>query len=912
MHNNIQVSLKRFIQLIVLVFSFSFFCITVCSQNNIMYAHAALAEKIYLQLDSKVYTTDKTIWFKAIVTNAIDHAPTTLSGVLYVELVDPNAKIIEKKVIKIERGIGDGSIKLNQSYTQGLYLIRAYTEWDKNFGSDFFFQEYINVFAPPAKVKTEPISNITLTEGQNNNRKLTAILNPLVIDSLHKKDLTLFISHDEKKDTLFIKKDKNNRYPLDYIIPNESRFVTLQIQTTNHLGYSKTIVLNKECMDLQFFPESGELVQGIPTIVGFKALDCTGKEITVEGEIVNEQGEVIVPFKSNPLGMGSFMLNKVDSNIKYFARLMSQTVGGAQKLYPLPLVAIKGNVLSVKMNEDQIQLKACSNYQTDDSVTIRASCRGVIYYDIKGQLKNGALTCSLTPEMFPEGIIAFTMLDSSLQPVAERLYFNERLESRINIALSTDKETYMQREPTKLDIQTLDSDDEPVNANLSILVLNKKQMGKLQSTRQNILSYFLLSSDLKGEIKNPGFYFSNDENRYNDLDALLLTQGWRKYNYTKPVDKILFQPEINLTVSGVVSDVFLQNKRKRDIGLILMTFGKNSAVLLQTTDSLGKFSFKLNDEFGQDIKVLIKSTNKSGIKKDYIITLDKKESMDISFNQFPSLEIPDSIILALVEKETERKKIDDNFRLTKGDILLKEVEVKAYRMTPERKKVTDEYGAPKVIIEGKDIREKERKWSYGLYSVLMMDFPHQIRIDRDSVGDLIAKANNPEKTLYVVDGIPVMPYDYSFIQYIPPSEVTSVEVITYASGFQRLFSKIYPAASQTPAFGNVIAIYTFGKKGLSGAKKPVGILQTSVPVFSEPIEFYSPKYNVLTPESWITPDLRALIHWEPKLKVNSTGKATTEFYNADNTGEMQVVVEAISDKGDIGYKELFYNVKKRD
>ena len=81
-------------------------------------------------MDGKVYTTDKTIWFKSVVTSASDHTLTKLSGVLYVELIGPDEKIIEKKLIKLENGIGDGFFDLNQSYSEGLYLIRAYTEWN--------------------------------------------------------------------------------------------------------------------------------------------------------------------------------------------------------------------------------------------------------------------------------------------------------------------------------------------------------------------------------------------------------------------------------------------------------------------------------------------------------------------------------------------------------------------------------------------------------------------------------------------------------------------------------------------------------------------------------------------------------------------------------------------------------------
>ena len=116
---------------------------------------------------------------------------------------------------------------------------------------------------------------------------------------------------------------------------------------------------------------------------------------------------------------------------------------------------------------------------------------------------------------------------------------------------------------------------------------------------------------------------------------------------------------------------------------------------------------------------------------------------------------------------------------------------------------------------------------------------------------------------------------------------------------------------KVPVWGNVIAIYTYGGKGIYGANRAVGIIKAAVPVFSASKEFYAPKYENLQHQDWFKPDLRALVYWEPKLKADSLGKASTIFYNADNTGEMQVVVEAISEKGEIGYKEIVYDVKKK-
>ncbi|MDD4032627.1 MAG: hypothetical protein PHS48_05205, partial [Bacteroidales bacterium] len=549
-----------------------------------------------------------------------------------------------------------------------------------------------------------------------------------------------------------------------------------------------------------------------------------------------------------------------------------------------------------------------------DSISLLVSCRGEIYYHIKALLKEGALTVSLPASEFPEGIIAITLTDARQQPLAERLFFNVRPESRLNLSLSSDKESYLQRDLTRLNIEATNNKGLPVPANLSVLVLNKQQLGQIQDTRENILSYFLLSSELKGSIENPGSYFHPDQNSYPDLDALMLTQGWRRYHYAKPPDSIRYQPETHLSVSGRVSGLLFSHKRKK-AGLTLMTFGKKPAVYVQNTDSVGGFDFSIDDEFGKNLNILIQSTGRSGRKKDYNITMNPTKAPEVLFNQVKSIEKADSVIRFIVEKNISRKNAEESFLLSEGTILLEEVIVKGYKMTPERKKVAERYGNPKLVIDGDDILAKEEKWSFGLYSVLMYNFP-QIKIQRSMNGILhpVVREGQDIITLVVIDGIPVQIHDYPLIPNIPPSEVMSFEAIENVKDALNILVEVSPRINVKELKGfevDIVAIYTKDGKGLFGAGRSEGIMKTAIPVFSTPREFYTPKYQDLQPKDWKVPDLRALVYWNPTLKTDSLGKASTDFYNADNTGDMQVIVEAISENGDIGYQEMFYDVTKK-
>lgn len=909
-------------------------------QNNTdINSNASYAEKIYLQLDKSAYATETTIWFKAIVTDAITHAPTTLSKILYAELIDQDKKVLAKKLIKIENGIGQGFFDLDKELKKGSYLVRAYTQWNKNFGSDFIFEQYIYLFH--IDQKKEPITNLTLLKDPTKTNRLQASIDPLLIDPEHKRKLTVFVKLNDQKDTLTLKKMDDGKYFIDYPLESDSEYATLEIQTQNEKTYSKTFILNKEYVDLQFFPESGELVHGLNNKIGFKAVNPNGKGKIVQGEIIDEQGTSVASFRSNILGMGSFIIKGVQDGKSYHARLFNSLSKEESKRYPLPKVASKGNILSMSRNDNSILLTVASNYLKNDNMLLRISHRGTIQYLKNISLKNGTYTLLIPNKLLPEGIISGVLMNSNKQPVAERLYFNQRPEKRINIDITTNKEIYSKRESTRLDIQATDSVGKPINANLSLLVINKEQLGKSQSLRQNILSYYLLDSELRGKIENPGFYFNSPRDIQYHLDVLMLTQGWRKYHYAKPLGKLLYKPEKNLSITGVIKRNPYRKTKK--VNISMMTFGKSGNIYSKEIGTFNNFQFDLDDEYGDQIGVTIQTTGEKGKKERYPVTLQKEKSPPINFNHYKSIEtVNDSTFQTFIEKEIVYDKVLKNFSERFDNQLLDEVVLSNYKLTPNRKKVMEKWGKPDLVIDGKELVEKIQKWSYGIYSIIEFNYPEKITIHH-SLPDLIienhkssspdpahvsafferqirfgkvrfpkpfAKIKGSDMTLVVIDGIPVKYIvEYPDIASIPTKAIKSFELIRCSKN-----RSIWEEATfrGTPYKGSfcmgIIAIYTHAGKGLAGTKTPKGITYTSMPVFSSPREFYTPKYdNKNINDS--SPDLRSLVEWKPILKTDRLGKVTTSYYNADNIGKMKIVIEAISKNGEIGYKEIGYKVE---
>ncbi len=886
----------------------------VFSQDKPVSAQAALAEKVYLQLDSQVYTTSQTIWFKALVTSAANHRPSSLSGVLHVELISPDRRIIEKKLVKIKQGSGENFFELRDNYPQGKYLIRAYTHWNKNFSEDFIFRSYIDIFSSSTEETESAITNVNLIKKERGEYELEGLLKPRLIDSLHRKELDVYLSLDGNNDTLSLKENSAGTYDLNYEVPADIRRASISFKTNNDFHRTRVIALHEDT-DLQFFPESGELVNGLMNKVGFKVSGPDGKGFKAKGKIIGQNGKLITSFESNRLGMGSFHI-QADTSTTYFARLTSPREDPEEK-YPLPTVVPKGNKLSLLKAQGNIRIEAFSNNHESDSIFINVSSRGINYYLIKSRLKNGRDLSIISPEKLPQGIIVFTMLDHKKRPLAERLFFNERRDKELKLNITADQTSYEKRGKTKLKVQVTNSKDQKVKANISVLVIDNSDMGRIQERRENILSYFLLSSEIRGIIEDPGYYFrETNKNSLKDIDALLLTQGWRKYNYRNPVgDSLSYSPETSLKVSGTVGGIFSRNKLKEGIGLTLLTFGKNSDIYTSKSDSTGHFRFNLDDYYGRNLNILVQSKNEAGKRKNYSVSLEEHKPPEVLYDDVEAIVKPDSTMINLAKKQQEKQMTEEAFKLATGVTELEEVHIDAYNLTPQRKEMMETYGKPDIVIDGDKIREKEEKWSYGLYSVLLFNFPEGLNIDGGFEGPLrasVLEGGNNRETLVVIDGIPVQGHDYHLIPNISPSEVRSVEIIKFAQRFQQLYREVYPdnLTAELPTEGSIIAIYTYGGKGIFGTNSPKGTLHTSIPIFSPSKEFYAPNYQTITEERQEKPDLRSLIHWEPQLKTNERGNVKSHYFNSDGNGKIMIVVEAISENGEIGYRELIYEVKK--
>ncbi len=108
-------------------------------------------EKIYIAYNQSDYVAGEIIWFKGFVFSG--YYLSDISTNLYVEVYNSNKNIVSKKIIPLFKGIAEGNLSMPDTISEGVYFIRAYTNWMLNFSEDFQYIHPIPIYNPGSKLK---------------------------------------------------------------------------------------------------------------------------------------------------------------------------------------------------------------------------------------------------------------------------------------------------------------------------------------------------------------------------------------------------------------------------------------------------------------------------------------------------------------------------------------------------------------------------------------------------------------------------------------------------------------------------------------------------------------------------------------------------------------------------------------
>ena len=358
---------------------------------------------------------------------------------------------------------------------------------------------------------------------------------------------------------------------------------TRKIRIVKNIARSEvTESLKDTVFRFETFPEGGNLVSGLFSKLAFKATDGKGNPVSVEGAIY-EDDKFLCGIKSVHDGMGAVSFTPL-VNKKYRIELKNG------KSYPLPEIHSQGMVLNLR-GQDKEHLDFVLS-QTEGfphrQIYLLGQMRGMICCMAKGILKDSLKISIPLDNFLYQGIAEFTLFDSSMQPVAERLVYVHP-QKRLYITAEPTKTSFAIREKASIKIKATDEEGKPVRANLGISVYDQAYNNPADPV--NILAYCYLSSQIRGRICNPTYYFDEkNSDRKEALDLLLLTQGWRRYLWNAVESDYQGQPFLTDEINGIQT-LKSKKKAKQNEGAeqLIQIFGAKGNSQFIWTDSTGHF-----------------------------------------------------------------------------------------------------------------------------------------------------------------------------------------------------------------------------------------------------------------------------------------------------------------------------------
>jgi len=630
-------------------------------------------------------------------------------------------------------------------------------------------------------------------------------------------------------------------------------------------------------MKIEFFPEGGNLVAGITNTIAFKATHANGLPAPEKGVIKNSRGEEVVSFDVFHEGMGMFELNPVAGQ-KY-------TAVTADGQFELPAVTEQGVVLTLLPHNQgsffEVQHKATVPAFIPAFMIGQMQHRLVFRHDFNA-LKESARGVINTTHL-RSGIMQVTVFNKEGMPLAERLWFVNNGEYRLPAVLITDSLDFSARGRNRFRIMLADT----VQGSISVSITDAAYADRTEPG-ENIITTLLLTSDLKGYIHRPVFYFSSDNDSIKTaLDLLMMTNGWRRFRWTE-LPSVINKPAATnpsyITLSGKAT-LRGSSRPFGDKTLLLLLNNldgsKKRITQMLQTDKEGNFFIDSLLFFGRN-RLLFSDVR--GKKSQYIDVNLKGDSLHRAFRwkDFPGLPAKNAMV------PVARWQMDYAEMMKANGLMLEGVTIRVQKKSAAEQ-VEEKYTSGMFSGDATraiDLVNNDEALPYNNIFDYLQNRVNGLQVINDGAEygvyfrqtSTISSMGNPPVTIFLDE----IETDVSVVAAIPANQVALV----------KLYSSFAGAAGNAP--GGVLAIYT--KKGedygKSGSYANVAIYNG----YSVVKEFYAPDYR--EEQKTNKADNRITIDWRPNIFINSIDpRIPVSFYNTDRTKKFKVVVEGMTTSG---------------
>ncbi|WP_297451249.1 TonB-dependent receptor [uncultured Alistipes sp.] len=823
-------------------------------------------EKLYLHLDKPYYGAGERIWFSGYLLDAVTHTDECLSNFIYVELCDRQDSVVLRHKFKRDSLGFHGSVELPAELPGGDYSLRAYSNWMRNAGPEFFYRRNLRI---GNSILTDILAAVEYVPQEGSGTVRIRFSD--ASDHPHAGIKVRYRLVDAQAGTSEVSKgvattDAAGMLSIGNVAPApRDRFVRVTFEDDRY-EYDQALCLPAVASDyhVSFFPEGGDLLAGVPQTVAFKAQGSDGLSLSVEGAVTTAVGDTVAVMRTEHDGMGAFVFTP-SAGERYRAETVSSS--GQVRQFALPEVKTRGFGLSVACRNGMIfyGIQTASETVWTEPLYLLAHTRGNIR--VLAPVSPTQAAGRIDANEFPEGIAHFLLVGRDGRALGERLVF---IRSRQNDwSLATDRAQYGRREPVEVAVALKDPQGNPLCGRFSVSVTDRRTVME-DTLCGNILSDMLLTSDLKGYVEHPGYYFASadDPVRQRHLDLVMLTHGWRRFDPTDlnvpPVGAAEHYIEVGQTVSGQVKNGL--GKGAKNASLLLWS---DEGFMMKRADDRGRFLID-SIQFHEGTPLVVQANAHNGssgvsLEIDPEVFPGPGGRLPFGFEAMPDL-------TRYLENTRDKYYHDGGMRV----VHLKEFVVEG-KSEPRRKSSYASMADQTVTID--KVPEFMRSRTVLEYVATMTGVRR--------TGNTVSIRENPEPPLVLIDDVPYN--EEGIMERVYMTEVESVSII---KGGATSFFGIRGG-------GGVVCITRRrGSPPLGSASTP-NVVVVHPLGFCEPSEFYTPVYDTPEKKNAPTPDLRTTIHWVPSLETDSTGAARIGFYTSDDPSSYRIEIEGVADDGTI-------------
>ena len=628
--------------------------------------------------------------------------------------------------------------------------------------------------------------------------------------------------------------------------------------------------ITSSTLDVQFFPEGGNLVEGVESRIGFKVIGSNGLGLDCFGALVNQTQDTIVKFKTHKFGMGSFLFKPKPDQIYKAVIFNDKRQSSSHNFTEIDksgyslIVIDAGDKIKIVVNNPEGILTAHLFIHTRQSIKVSEVTT----------TRNKTAEFIVDKSKLADGVSHFTILDQDGRPVCERLYFKKPSQ---NLVLNTtvDQKEYATRRKVQLNIEN----KQVLEGSLSVSVFR----GDSMSSNENITNYLLLKSDLVGPVESPEYYFYDGPDAHQAVDNLMLTQGWRRFTWGSIKNNksaIKYLPEIKgHLIQGRVLDEN-NNPVQGKIGYLAAP-GKKIRLYVSKSDNDGVVRFQMKDF--QETGKIIAQTNYELDSMCHIEIEKPYSSMYTSWNSMELL-LNNSIEDELVERSVGMQ-VQDAFYEDETYFHFKKIVTDSIPFYGDADEIylLDDYTRFPVL------EEVMREYVKGVWVRKRRDEFRFIVIDK-AHNEIFR--NNP---LTLLDGVPV--FNINNVLEIDPLKIKKLEVMTrkYFLGPLELHG-IVSLSTYNGDLGDIELdprSITLDYEGLQSQR-----------------EFYSPRYTNPELRGSRLPDQRHQLYWNSNVKLVKGQVNPIDFYTSDVEGNFFVVIEGLSKSGMPGFSVTSFKVSR--